>query len=215
MGSKPLSPQELRQALHPGSFLDFADEASTKSTAIRGILGNDSPDFRMRDVELLIRYLSFKHLLNVYRGNLKEFLDEACAQFNRDWSFLNPELKDDISELDSNVVIVHKGFGSNYNFGKWVGGRFETRFNRAVFDILVQALAVPGVSAAVQQAPEKMADAFKQLCSTDNQFLDAIERTTKSIEATRYRFIAWYKALSDAFGLGLPDPSVGTSISKS
>ncbi|MFM2295346.1 MAG: hypothetical protein RLZZ350_1759 [Verrucomicrobiota bacterium] len=127
MGSKPLSPQELRQALHPGPFLDFADEASTGSTAIRGILGSDVPDFRMRDVELIIRYLSFKHLLNSYRGNLKEFLDDACARFNRDWNAINNQFVRDLAELDSNFDLVKQAFGSDYNFGKWVDQSLASR----------------------------------------------------------------------------------------
>jgi hypothetical protein len=52
-GSVPLSPQELRQALHPGKFVDFADSHSGDSSALREILKNKKPDFRMRDTELL------------------------------------------------------------------------------------------------------------------------------------------------------------------
>ncbi len=208
MGSKPLSPQELRQALHPGPFLDFADEASIGSKAIRGILGNDVPDFRMRDVELIIRYLSFKHLLNNYRGNLKEFLDEACARFNHDWSTLNSQFGRDIVELDSNFALVKQAFGPNYNFGKWVGGKFESRFNRAVFDILTQSLGMPNVAALVKKAPEKMVEIFKELCAGDNKFMEAIERTTKSVDATRYRFGVWYKALSRAYELPIEIPNL-------
>ena len=39
-GSLPLSPQELRQALHPGMFVDFADEAASTSNALKEILKN-------------------------------------------------------------------------------------------------------------------------------------------------------------------------------
>jgi hypothetical protein len=73
-GSVPLSTQELRQALHPGPFLSFAARFSEQSAALRTLLGLSKPDFRMRDVELVVRYLAFQLRLPDYRGNLKNFL---------------------------------------------------------------------------------------------------------------------------------------------
>lgn len=191
MGSKALSPQELRQALHPGPFLDFVDAAAARSTAIKDILGKDEPDFRMRDVELMIRYLSFRHLLERYRGNLKEFLDETCAHFNKHWDSLQPQLTQEVIELDDYHKLIKTAFGDRYNYGKWLGQKFEPRFNRAVFDVLIQALTVPGVFDIIASSPEKMTTAFKNICSSDEAFLNSIERTTKSVDATRYRLHAW------------------------
>ena len=88
----PLSPQELRQALFPGDFVRYADEASRESQAIKILLGlnPDEPDLRMRDVELLVRYLSFSFYLSEHRGNLKDFLDNTCKKLNKSW----PETED-------------------------------------------------------------------------------------------------------------------------
>ena len=47
-GSVQLSPQELRQALHPGAFSAFADRYSINSEKLRRLLGLEKPDFRMR-----------------------------------------------------------------------------------------------------------------------------------------------------------------------
>jgi len=84
----PLSPQELRQALFPGDFVKFADEASRKSQGIKILLGlnPDEPDLRMRDVELLVRYLAFTLNLSEHRGNLKDFLDNTCDMLNKSWA---------------------------------------------------------------------------------------------------------------------------------
>jgi Protein of unknown function DUF262 len=46
-GSLPLSPQELRQALHPGPFLNFAADFSENNRSLRTMLGLTRPDFRM------------------------------------------------------------------------------------------------------------------------------------------------------------------------
>lgn len=53
-GSVQLSPQELRQALHPGPFTKFLDDFSSSCKPLQQSLGNDAPDFRMRDVELTL-----------------------------------------------------------------------------------------------------------------------------------------------------------------
>jgi hypothetical protein len=67
-GSVPLSPQELRQALHPGPFSSFVDSFSGSSIEIRYILGLSAPDFRMRDAELVIRYFAFRIIYAIIRG---------------------------------------------------------------------------------------------------------------------------------------------------
>ena len=77
-GSLPLSPQELRQALNPGPFTTFADEYSIGSNGVKAALKITKPDYRMRDVEIVVRYFAFKNFIKKYRGNLKEFLDNTC-----------------------------------------------------------------------------------------------------------------------------------------
>ncbi|MDF3731776.1 DUF262 domain-containing protein, partial [Enterobacter hormaechei] len=52
-GSVQLAPQELRQALHPGSFVSYIDSVAPENEAIKSILKLKKPDFRMRDNELL------------------------------------------------------------------------------------------------------------------------------------------------------------------
>ena len=60
-GSVQLSPQELRQALHPGSFSDFIDDVSVDHVGVKRLLKLRDPDFRMRDVELVLRYFAYRN----------------------------------------------------------------------------------------------------------------------------------------------------------
>ncbi len=69
-GTVQLSPQELRNALHPGPFAQFIDNYSGNSSALHRILGTDSPYFRMRDAELLLRYYSFCNFMTDYSGSM-------------------------------------------------------------------------------------------------------------------------------------------------
>ena len=59
-GSLSLSPQELRRALKPGEFMDFVDEYSGSSKEIQKLLKLKVQDYRMRDMDLVIRYFAFE-----------------------------------------------------------------------------------------------------------------------------------------------------------
>jgi hypothetical protein len=95
-GSVKLSPQELRQAMVPGPFSDFIDDTALTSVHIQKLLGRTTPDPRMRDVELLVRYLAFRRFLPIYAGRMKEFLDRTCLALNSDWDQQETSVKDDI-----------------------------------------------------------------------------------------------------------------------
>jgi hypothetical protein len=211
-GSKPLSPQELRQALHPGPFLNFADEVSTDSKAIRSVFGTTKPDFRMRDVELVIRYFAFRNCLAIYRGNMKAFLDTVCEKFNKEWRSLQPVLETQLREMEESHWLIGEVFPKRYNYGKWNGSRFEGRFNRAIFDILHWTFPDPGVRAICRSDPGKIVEAFKDICVGDPKFLEAIERTTKSLDSTQYRFEAWINLLNIRFNLSISAPQIGSSL---
>jgi hypothetical protein len=85
-GSVSLSPQELRQALLPGAFTDFIQDASAENKYLPEILNNSGPDPRMRDAELLLRFYAVNNFLNTdYNGNLKKLLDKTCSNYNKQW----------------------------------------------------------------------------------------------------------------------------------
>ncbi len=208
-GSKPLSPQELRQALHPGKFLDFADESATASHAIREILNLKEPDFRMRDVELIIRYFSFRRRLASYKGNLKEFLDDSCKEFNQQWGALAGAFAVELAELEVGHQAVRAAFGPEFNYGKWLGGKYERRFNRAVFDVVIAVFLSSTLRPFIDASPQECVVAFKKICVEDARFVESIERTTKSLEATRYRFTAMFSSVALAYGTQVDIPTIG------
>lgn len=198
-GSVPLSPQELRQALHPGPFLSFAAKFSEESQPLKTLLNLSKPDFRMRDVELVVRFYAFHLRLEEYRGNLKKFLDETCDYLNMKWSREEPLMRDIATEFDESVAASLKIFSRANVFRKWDGVRFERQFNRAVFDVITHSLFEARVRAAALQKKDSVLDAFKKLCA-DPGFRSSIESTTKSKEAVTMRFSKWYRTLGDILG---------------
>ncbi len=193
-GSVPLSPQELRQALHPGPFVDFADERSEKSQPIREALGIDKPDFRMRDVELLIRYIGFALFLRDYRGNLKAFLDEICERLNSEWSTRETEVRELADALDDAIRTTRGIFGQDA-FRRYAGDCFEGRFNRAVFDVMVYYFRRPEIANAARSRGPSVVGVFKEI-SANPAFSEAVQSTTKTVKATEDRLAIWGDALA-------------------
>jgi hypothetical protein len=199
--SVPLSPQELRQALHPGNFLRFAVDYSENSVGLRKALNLKRPDFRMRDVELLIRYFAYKNFIANYSGNLKEFLDTTCQSLNQQWSKREDDIRRQAEEFERAITVSFRIFGKESTFRKWDGERFERRFNRAVFDIMVYYFSERAVRKVAVQSKQEIKEAFKELCENNQRFLKSLETSTKSTEATSIRLTRWGKVLK---GLGLP-----------
>jgi hypothetical protein len=206
-GSVKLSPQELRQALHPGPFTDYLDDASADSEGLQRALGNEKPDFRMRDVEVFLRYFGFRYLLPEYTGNLKKFLDETVKLLNGKWEEEGESIRAVGIECNAAIETTFKVFGENA-FYRWSGARYEGRFNRAVFDIMTFYFSQSNVAAAAIEEKESVEAAFKNLCETNPKFVESIQTTTKTPLATHRRLALWGQALAEAIGIDLQIPQL-------
>lgn len=204
-GSVPLSPQELRQALHPGPFVEFADLASGDSPALRELLKLKRPDFRMRDAELLIRWYAFQHFFGRYSGDLKGFLDLTCESLNDQWNGVEERVRAELDQFEAAYATAKFIFGQNV-CRKWTPEGYEKPFNRAIYDVLMFYFAQEAVRQAAADRREDIEQAFKDLCEQNPEFLGSIERTTKSIGATSTRFSIWARELNRVLGLQLASP---------
>ena len=213
-GAVPLSPQELRQALHPGPFTNFIDDYALASSAIQRALRLNRPDFRMRDVEILLRFFAFAELIHQYRGNLKDFLDGTSQHFNGEWSTRQQDIEDLAKQCDDAIDTTFDVFAENA-FRRWAigrsGGRFEGRFNRAVFDIMTYYFRDADTGKLATQKADQVIKTFQRLCETESEFSDSIRVTPKSTTATFTRLKTWGLALQETLGckLEIPDLDAG------
>jgi len=204
-GSLTLSPQELRQAIHPGPFSTFIDERSAQSEPLLRALGLDGPDFRMRDAELLLRYFAYKFFASDYVGNLKVFLDKTHINLNKNWKEYKENVEHEFYEFEETIVFLRDSFGEDRYFRKWNGSNYEKRINRAVFDIMMYYFSNPHIRLQLGPSMHLVEKRFRELCE-DRVFLSSIEQTTKSKEANRIRFGKWVELLNTTFGLQLVSP---------
>jgi hypothetical protein len=206
-GSVQLSPQELRRALHPGPFVSFADEFSAGIVGFQRILKTMKPDFRMRDVELLVRYYAFKNFLPDYKGNLKEFLDHTCEELNQAWDDRQDAIRHQGEELAAAIDTTYNVFQENA-FRKWDGREYEHRFNRAIFDVMTFYFSQPKVRRAAHTARAAVQKDFQRLCASNDDFRTAIEVTTKSVPATATRLRLWGEMLNRRLHLNISVPEL-------
>lgn len=207
-GSLPLSPQELRQVVSPGRFTNFATTFTSSSASVMGLFNsNQKPDFRMRDVELSIRYFGLVNYLEGYTGNLKLFLDETSQKLNDEWDSIEKEVVEQGFELENAIEFTWKLF-SDDAFRKWNGKTFERRFNRAVFDVMVYFFREKNTRIKAMENSQAVINAFKKLCDDSSSFRTSIETTTKSIGALSTRLQLWGQTLENILNIEITTPTL-------
>lgn len=206
-GSVKLSPQELRQALYPGKFISFANKTASSSEAIKRILklkGNKL-DFRMRDVEILIRYMAFKFFAEDYSGSMQSFLDNTCNRLNKEWSTKEAEVIQAEKDLTEAEKCVRSIFGDD-SFSKYKEQDYEGKTNRAVMDVMLYYFSIEEIRSLALLHSAAIKAAYEKMCSTDQRFMDAIEQTTKSMNSVCYRFNKWAEVLSACISIHVSSP---------
>ncbi|MFM2064662.1 MAG: hypothetical protein RLZZ507_4333 [Cyanobacteriota bacterium] len=208
--STPLSAQELRQALHPGSFINFLDDQSIKSQALKKIFRSPNPDFRMRDVELLLRYVGFHYFLSEYRGNLKAFLDMTCENLNKDWEKIHNDVENAVNQFEEAVETTINIFGEK-NFSRmWLSNNktYRRNFNRAILDVMVFYFSDEIIRQSAERNKDKVQEAFKKICSSNNKFREGVEGTTKNIRETYNRLRLWGESLLEVLDVDFNLPEL-------
>ena len=207
-GSVPLSSQELRQVLNRGEFAKYLLSVTSESNAIWSVLNIDEPDSRLRDVELLLRLVAWRRFSDKYSGNMKQFLDDAMKDLNRDWQNEQKRVFRIVEQVFAGVETARKVYGANVG-RKFVDGRFERAFNRAVFEVQAYFFTEAAVRASASKKKTSVVSAFKRL-SSDVRFLSAVESTTKSLENTEARFDMYRRMLQKVLGLRLTPIPIGS-----
>ncbi|MCU6701232.1 DUF262 domain-containing protein [Muriventricola aceti] len=199
-GSVKLSPQELRQALYPGEFTDFVNSESGKNQQLQKMLNIKKADFRMRDVEILIRFFAFNFFAKDYSGSMQSFLDLTCDKLNKNFEVNKPLLVNSVNLFNSAINLTFEVFGDKNAFRKFKSGKYEEKYNRAVIDIMLFYFSRIKNKENLIKLRTDISTAFELLCTSDQEFLSSLESTTKSLSSVHYRFRKWGESLSAVTG---------------
>lgn len=207
-GSVQLSPMELRMALYPGEFLKWVVTWSETIGPLHLLLRKRRPDKRMADVELVVRHLSFAMSTEVYGGDLKKFLDEFCDHSNVNFAELHPFFEEQLRKMDAAITLGMDIFIDNSFCRKYTDGDYESRFNRALFDVLVSSLCDVGFYDYALNNQALVKQAYEELCQQDFDFIRSVETSTKNIEPTRTRFSAWFGKVQELSNIQIDLPRI-------
>ncbi|MBF4631235.1 DUF262 domain-containing protein [Clavibacter michiganensis subsp. phaseoli] len=187
-GSVALSPQELRQALFPSEFTEWVNTRSADSELIHKARRANKADFRMRDAEMLLRYVAFQEDIEGYRGVLRQFLDDACKREGARWAERGRSHYDDIADRCEEAIRRTFEVFARDAFMRFERDTYNRRFNIAVFDTMTAVLGDPTLTAEeILENKQDIKAAFEELCTSDHIFADSLQSTTKSITATGER----------------------------
>ena len=202
-GSKKLSPQELRQALKPGDFLSYLDDATAASTTMRKMLRTKIADPRMRDIELALRFYAFKYFVTSFNGNLKEFLDYTCEQLNMRWAEDADEFKKDFSALESAIDFSYLLMENDSPFSRYSDDNSSNRFNRSIYELFSFYFSIEEIRNAIDCKKSEFILKFKEL-NNNPEFISAVSDTTKSPIKVVARFSLFADVLKEFYSAKIP-----------
>lgn len=197
--SVTLSPQELRRALYPGQFMNWLDDKTAQSEAMKSIF-RKVPDFRMRDMEIATRFLGFHRFAERYAGNMKKFLNDTSQSFSRDFDSHLVQLENDWMQFEAGMSLARDIFG-DYAFKSRQDGQYQRSPNRAVIDIMAYYFADPEVRSRITESERlRIRSEFENLCDTNTKFMQSLQTSTKTTKSTSQRFHDWGDALRRVVG---------------
>lgn len=201
-GSTKLSSQELRQALNKGKFSEFLLQVTDEDNILRNVMNIKEPDKRLRDVEVLLRCMSFLEYASDYKGNLLQYLDNKTKVFNERWNSDQEyieTLKNRVFEAVKKLVDV---FGNNNKVGrKYKNGELNTKFNRVLLEVLVFFFDKIEHGKLTIDNNSKFKDLYIKLFEEDFDFQATIDGSTKNMENYKIRYSRIQDIVSEAYGI--------------
>lgn len=198
-GGVALNAQEVRHCVYRGALNDLLHELVEDEVWLAS-LGRKTPNARMIDCELALRFFCFRSRVRHYNTPLKGFLND----FMRDHRFMQDG---DVSEARNafltTVRKVHLVFGDKaFRRVESRGGElhWDNAPNRAVFD--AQMLVFERMEQQfVEDRAADIRSSYIGLCS-DTDFSDAVSRATADVSRVRTRIAKLVDAMN-LLGAGL------------
>ncbi len=208
-GAVSLNNQELRNCVFRGPYNELLKELSTDKDFMY-LLGLERQDKRMKDIELVLRFAAFYHstYLN-YKPPMRKFLNDEMGQYQH----ISNEESLELKNAFKNTVTIIKSLLDTHAFKRFYKGSEKNpngswelkKFNASLYDILMFSFAREDKS-RVYQNLDSIREAFICLMTSDQEFVDSIDRGTSEVQAVTTRFDKWRLTLQDIIGIAQKEP---------
>ncbi|WP_337873408.1 DUF262 domain-containing protein [Ignavibacterium sp.] len=208
-GSVSLNDQELRNCIYRGKYNDLLWKLSEDKT-FQELLGIKKPEKRMRDVELVLRFASFFHFSHInYKPPMKKFLNSDMEKYR----FISNDEAIELKNAFKNTLSIIKSLLGEHSFKRFYSGNEsqpngyweKKKFNASLYDILMDTFARIDKNKAMQNL-DSIREAFLNLMTSDQQFIDSIELSTSSTQAINMRFTKFRNTLESIFSITSKEP---------
>ena len=174
-GGLTLSQQEIRTAIYFGPFTDLLATLN-KNTDWRAVYG--PPSNRMRDQELILRFLALAHNWNNYKRPMKTFLNDFMSK-NRT---LNPQKSAEFTkEFSETISLMYRALGQE-------AFRPKSSLNAAVFDASMFGLLTRIRQQQEMPSSEQVNSSYKTLIALPG-WDDATSKSTADDDTLRVRLL--------------------------
>lgn len=189
-----MNDQELRNCIYRGKYNDLLKDLAADSD-FKAILGIEGQEKRMLDVELVLRFAAFLNKTYLhYKSPIKSFLNEEM----RERQNLSDCKAEEIKNAFKNSVSLIKSLLGEKAFRRYLpgseananGGWEPKKFNASLFDVLMFGFADKDKNLVMRNL-DAIREAYIDLMTTDEEFIDAIVLSTSSVQAVKKRFDKW------------------------
>lgn len=191
-GSVGLNDMELRNCIYRGTYMETV-KALAKDTMFRELVGLRDEEPRMKDVELVLRFMAFSHQTYLkYSAPMKKFLNDDCEHFK---IYDNKQRKED-EERFKNALCLIKTIYDKQAFKRYVidldtkEGKWDNKslnINTSLFDIYMWFFSTQDKNKVTRNA-DLIREATIDLMVNDEKFIDSITRSTSGNVQVRTRF---------------------------
>ena len=208
-GSVPLNDQELRNCVFRGRFNEVIKELA-QDKDFKYLLGIASPDRRMKDRELVLRFASFHFNTYLkYKSPIKKFLNDSMEKYRN----ISPIEEENLRTAFKNTIQIIKSLLDKNAFKRYyrgdeknINGKWESQqFNVSIFDILMYSFSGEDKNKVFQNL-DRIREALIDLMTNDQDFIDSILLSTSSKRAVTIRFDKWRLALQSIIGIRVKEP---------
>jgi hypothetical protein len=139
-GGSQLSPQEVRNCVAVmlnGAFFEWLVDRATFAPFQKTVCQTEAAKEKQAEVELVLRFISFRQVPYDNRMDVHEYLDDALIQLagnrNIDW-------EDEQSRFERAFELLNDTFGEDA-FKRWNGTAFTGKFLMSVFEVVGSGLS--------------------------------------------------------------------------
>ncbi len=200
-GADKLNDMELRNCVYRGPYNDLL-KALVKNEVFMKIRGENSPDVRMQDRQLLLRFFAMWRNTHLrYRGPMKQFMNHEMQEHR----FASEEkLATMRRTFEEAIQCASDVFGAKafrrYSpgdqqspDGKWEAG---AKLNIALWDTILYVFTYYERRQIVPIA-DAVREEFLDVLASDDTFADYIGRTTDKPDRVRYRAETWKRRIDN------------------